>query len=151
MTPVSLVPGFLPSTHGLHFANRFAPGPTVRLGPFDTRWIGGLGDASAGLCGGMAWYVRERFAAGLPIVITGDFNADSAEMGDLAALADLSLAPECATFPSTEPRFALDRVLVSDHWRVTGRKQIWIMSAAGADLTHLSNSSYNDWDAVWIP
>lgn len=67
MAPVSLVPGFLPSTHGLHFANRFAPGPTVRLGPFDTRWIGGLGDASAGLCGGMAWYVRERFAAGLPI------------------------------------------------------------------------------------
>ena len=39
----------------------------MRLGPFDTRWIGGLGDASAGLCGGMAWYVRERFAAGLPI------------------------------------------------------------------------------------
>lgn len=64
---MSAVPGFLPSTHGLHFANRFPPGPTVRLGPFDTRWFGGLGDASAGLCGGMAWYVRERFAAGLPI------------------------------------------------------------------------------------
>jgi hypothetical protein len=67
MATVSSVPGFLPSTNGLHFANRFPPGPTVRLGPFDTRWIGGLGDASAGLCGGMAWYVRERFAAGLPI------------------------------------------------------------------------------------
>jgi hypothetical protein len=64
---MSAVPGFLPSTHGLHFANRFPPGPTVRLGPFDTRWIGGLGDASAGLCGGMAWFVRERFGAGLPI------------------------------------------------------------------------------------
>lgn len=64
---MSAVPGFLPSTHGLHFANRFPPGPTVRLGPFDTRWLGGLGDASAGLCGGMAWYVRERFEAGLPI------------------------------------------------------------------------------------
>ena len=67
MTRMSSVPGFLPSTNGLHFANRFPPGPTVRLGPFDTRWIGGLGDASAGLCGGMAWYVRERFAVGLPI------------------------------------------------------------------------------------
>jgi hypothetical protein len=64
---MSVVPGFLPSTRGLHFRNSFPPGPTVRLGPFDTRWIGGLGDASAGLCGGMAWYVRERFAAGLPI------------------------------------------------------------------------------------
>jgi hypothetical protein len=67
MTAMSVVPGFLPSTHGLHFRNSFAPGPTVRLGPFDTRWLGGLGDASAGLCGGMAWYVRERFAAGVPI------------------------------------------------------------------------------------
>ena len=63
---MSEVPGFLPSSHGLHFANRFAAAPTVRLGPFDPRWIG-IGDASAGLCGGMAWYVRERFEAGLPI------------------------------------------------------------------------------------
>ena len=63
---MSAVPGFLPSTSGLHFANRFPAGPTVRLGPLDPRWIG-IGDASAGLCGGMAWYVRERFEAGLPI------------------------------------------------------------------------------------
>ena len=60
------VPGFLPSTNGFRFANRFPPGPTVRLGPIDPRWVG-IGDASAGLCGGMAWYVRERFEAGLPI------------------------------------------------------------------------------------
>jgi hypothetical protein len=32
----------------------------------DPRWIG-VGDASAGLCGGMSWFVRERFEAGLPI------------------------------------------------------------------------------------
>ena len=66
MVDSNAVPGFLPSTHGLHFANRFPPGPTVRFGPLDPRWIG-IGDASAGLCGGMAWFVRERFAAGLPI------------------------------------------------------------------------------------
>jgi hypothetical protein len=65
MVERNAVPGFLPSTHGLHFANRFPPGPTVRFGPIDPRWIG-IGDASAGLCGGMAWYVRERFEAGLP-------------------------------------------------------------------------------------
>ncbi len=63
---MNAVPGFLPSTNGLHFANRFPPGPTVRFGPLDPRRIG-IGDASAGLCGGMAWYVRERFEAGLPI------------------------------------------------------------------------------------
>lgn len=60
------VAGFLPSTHGLHFANRFPPGPTVRLGPLDPRWIG-VGDAANGLCGGMAWFVREQFEASLPI------------------------------------------------------------------------------------
>ena len=66
MAESNAVPDFLPSTHGLRFANRFPPGPTVRLGPIDPRWIG-IGDASAGLCGGMAWYVRERFEAGQPI------------------------------------------------------------------------------------
>ena len=66
MTQSNAVAGFRPSTHGLHFANRFPPGPTVRLGPIDPRFIG-VGNASAGLCGGMTWLVRERFEAGLPI------------------------------------------------------------------------------------
>jgi len=60
------IPGFLPSTNGLRFANRFESGPTVRFGPIDPRRIG-IGDASAGLCGGMVWFVRERFEAGQPI------------------------------------------------------------------------------------
>lgn len=66
MVETNAVPDFLPSTHGLRFDNRFPPGPTVLIGPLDPRWIG-IGDASSGLCGGMAWFVRERFAAGLPI------------------------------------------------------------------------------------
>lgn len=66
MPESNAVPGFLPSTHGLHFANRWEPGPTVRLGVLDPRLIG-VGDARAGLCGGMARFVRERFAHGAPI------------------------------------------------------------------------------------
>ena len=66
MTDSNAVPGFTPSFNGLHFANRWEPGPTVRLGLLDPRLVG-VGDASAGLCGGMAWFVRERFEAGLPI------------------------------------------------------------------------------------
>jgi hypothetical protein len=66
MAVSNTVPGFLPSTHGLHFANQFPPGPTVRFGPIDPRRIG-IGDASTGLCGGMSWYVRERFEAGQPV------------------------------------------------------------------------------------
>jgi hypothetical protein len=60
------VPGFLPSTNGFHFANRFPPGPTLKLGVLDPRLVG-IGDAAAGLCGGMAWSARERFVAGRPI------------------------------------------------------------------------------------
>jgi len=58
------VPGFLPSVHGLRFPNAFPPGPTVRLGPLDTRILG-FGDAAAGLCGGMALTARDLFEAGI--------------------------------------------------------------------------------------
>lgn len=66
MTATNRVAGFAPSVHGLHFANRWEPGPTIRLGVLDPRLLG-IGDAKAGLCGGMAWFVRERFEHGLPI------------------------------------------------------------------------------------
>ena len=62
----NLVPGFLPSRSGLHFANRFPPGPTVRIGPLDPRLVG-VGDASAGLCGGMCFAVRDLFEAGVGV------------------------------------------------------------------------------------
>jgi hypothetical protein len=59
------VPRFRPSRHGLHFANRFPSGPTVKIGLIDVRWFGGIGDASAGLCGGMSATVRDLFQAGI--------------------------------------------------------------------------------------
>ncbi len=66
MASMATVPGFLPSTHGLHFANRFPPSPLIRIGPFHTDLLG-VADAANGLCGGMASYVQERFEAGQPI------------------------------------------------------------------------------------
>jgi hypothetical protein len=62
----NVVPNFLPSLHGLHFANSYPPGPTVRIGPLDPRIIG-VGDASAGLCGGMAFTVRDLFEGGIAV------------------------------------------------------------------------------------
>jgi hypothetical protein len=59
-----VVTGFVPSRHGFRFANRWPPGPTVRLGPLDFRHFG-LGDASSGLCGGMVASVRDLFEAGI--------------------------------------------------------------------------------------
>ena len=55
MVESNAIPGFLPSVQGLHFANRWPHGPTVRFGPLDPRWVG-IGDAANGLCGGMSWY-----------------------------------------------------------------------------------------------
>lgn len=59
------VPGFVPSTSGFHFNNAF---PRVPL-----RFIGipglirvSIGDASNGLCGGMAFAARDYFEAGRP-------------------------------------------------------------------------------------
>jgi hypothetical protein len=58
------VAGFLPSLHGFAFANRWPPGPTVTFGPLDPRILG-IGDAAAGLCGGMVTTVRDLFEAGI--------------------------------------------------------------------------------------
>jgi hypothetical protein len=63
MVETNAVAGFLPSVHGLHFPNRYPAGPTLKLGLIDPRWVG-VGDAQAGLCGGMSWFVREWFEAG---------------------------------------------------------------------------------------
>jgi hypothetical protein len=60
------VPGFLPSTHGFHFANAWPHGPTVKLGPLDPRWVG-VGDAADGLCGGMVYTTADLFAAGVSV------------------------------------------------------------------------------------
>jgi hypothetical protein len=66
MTAAASVPGFVASQRGFRFTNSFPPEPTIRidLGPAGTV---GLGDASQGLCGGMAFAVRDYFEAGLPV------------------------------------------------------------------------------------
>ena len=57
------VGGFLPSTHGLHYPNDWPSVPAktlrVKVGAISTTI--GLGDASGGLCGGMAFTVRDLF------------------------------------------------------------------------------------------
>jgi hypothetical protein len=56
------VPDFLPSRNGFHFSNLWPSTPAF--------WRGaglvhiGLGDAARGLCGGMAFAVRDRFERG---------------------------------------------------------------------------------------
>jgi hypothetical protein len=61
-----VVDGFTPSVHGFHFPNAWPHGPTVKIGPFDPRWLG-IGDAADGLCGGMVYTAADLFLAGLPV------------------------------------------------------------------------------------
>ena len=57
-----LVPGFLPSTAGFHFPNSFPaiPHGTIQVGVVQVP----IGDASKGLCGGMAYAARDYHEAG---------------------------------------------------------------------------------------
>jgi hypothetical protein len=59
------VPGFLPSTSGFHFANDFPHVPVRHIGIPGVIDIP-IGDASNGLCGGMALAARDYFEAKRP-------------------------------------------------------------------------------------
>jgi hypothetical protein len=57
------VPGFRPSTRGLHFPNDFPHVPNFEIELPSGRTVP-VGDAANGLCGGMAYTVRDLFEAG---------------------------------------------------------------------------------------
>ena len=59
------VAGFLPSTSGFHFANRFPHVPDIKIDILGQQIA--IGDAANGLCGGMVFAVRDYFEAGIPI------------------------------------------------------------------------------------
>ncbi len=61
--PGAAVPGFLPSTHGFGFPNDFPHVPLRSIGIPGVVSIP-IGDASNGLCGGMAFAVRDYFESG---------------------------------------------------------------------------------------
>ena len=54
--------GFLPSSNGFRFANRWPPGPAFELNAHYVRV--GIGEVADGLCGGMCFAVADRFGRG---------------------------------------------------------------------------------------
>ena len=62
--PSNAVPGFLPSRYGFRFRNQWPSNPAriVALGPIRIP----IGDTGRGLCGGMAFAARDRFARDEP-------------------------------------------------------------------------------------
>jgi hypothetical protein len=58
------VPGFLPSTRGLHFSNSWPHVPDWKI-DLPGGAILPIGDAANGMCGGMTYAVRDMFEAGV--------------------------------------------------------------------------------------
>jgi len=75
------VPGFLPSTSGFRFPNRFPHVPVRRIGVPGVLDIP-IGDASDGLCGGMAFAARDYFEAGRPPPTDPDPPAEGTPLFD---------------------------------------------------------------------
>lgn len=75
------VPGFRASERGFRFTNSFPPEPdvTLDLGPLGHV---GIGNASQGVCGGMAFAVRDYFEAGLPVPTIADPPAKGSPLFD---------------------------------------------------------------------
>jgi hypothetical protein len=75
--------GFLPSTAGFRFVNRWPPGPTIEL---KARYLRlGIGEVAEGLCGGMCFAVADRFLAGASVPADADAPpADSALFREIA-------------------------------------------------------------------
>jgi hypothetical protein len=104
------IAGFLPSTHGFHFANAWPHGPTVRFGPLDPRIVG-VGDAADGLCGGMVYTAADLFAAGIPV------------------------PPDREPFANGSPRFkAIVRRQVQSLVWMTVPVRYWLRSALGGSF-----------------
>lgn len=59
------VPGFVPSTSGFHFANRFASAPFWRRGIGPMVRVD-VGDVANGLCGGMTFVAADLHLEGVP-------------------------------------------------------------------------------------
>jgi hypothetical protein len=61
--PSNAVPGFLPSRYGFRFRNQWPHGPARTINLLVVKIP--IGDTGRGLCGGMAFAARDRFARGV--------------------------------------------------------------------------------------
>ena len=139
------VAGFVPSSHGFRFANSWPPGPTIRLGLLDPRLLG-IGDASSGLCGGMALTARDLFEARLAMPIdTMPFINGSPRFAAIVRRQVQSL--DWLRVPlryyalqalHTDPPGMLGRLLHRDPARVVAVRDEWRKIKADIDCGHLS-------------
>ena len=96
--PIASVPGFLPTTSGLHFPNAWPEVPTFEI---EIPHAGAIpiGDASRGLCGGMVFTVRDYFEIGTPPPTQTDLPAPDSELfryiAERLLAADAGFLPGC--------------------------------------------------------
>jgi hypothetical protein len=118
------VEGFLPSTHGFRFANRWPPGPALRwrLPLLEI----GVGDTSRGLCGGMIFATRDRYERG-------------------AGAADVAAAPEPWS-PLFDEIVARQLASFGRLWTVPLR--FWLASALYDDRRRLRETVRTAWPRI---
>ena len=119
------VPGFLPSTSGLHFANYYPHEPEIQINlPLGVKL--GLGDAANGLCGGMVYAVCDYFEQGLPIPSSTD--------------------PPPAGSPLY--RFIVERLLQSFHLPFGLNRYLELMTPLLPDAVRARQMTRNEWPAI---
>lgn len=143
------IPGFLPTTAGFHFANRWPPSPTLRFaaripGPVPFELELRIGDAANGLCGGMALATRDRWMRGEPPPPDREPPAEgSALFRELVRrqIASLELGVTVARFyragASTDRNRA--RIAVRETWPAV-RREIDAGRPAALGLVHVASA-----------
>lgn len=148
-TTTRAIPGFLPSTAGLHFGNSWPHGPAIVVrgripGPLPVGLDVRIGDTADGLCGGMALVARDRWVAGDPPPpdrVPPDFGTplfseivrrqvDSLELG-------LAVARFYRAGASGVAR--RDRTSIRDAWPAV-RREIDAGRPAGIGLIHVASA-----------
>jgi len=121
--------GFLPSTAGFRFANRWPAGPAFELKAPYLRL--GIGEVADGLCGGMCYAAADRFLAGAGVPPEAEAPAAGSALFDEIARRQLDSLHFLAVVPL---RFWTTAARVASHtWTAADQVREWRALRADID------------------
>jgi hypothetical protein len=121
--------GFLPSTAGFRFVNRWPAGPAFEL---KARYLRlGIGEVADGLCGGMCYAAADRFLAGAPVPADVDAPPAGSALFEEIARRQLDSLHYLGVVPL---RFWLTAARVATHgWSAADQAREWRALRADID------------------
>jgi hypothetical protein len=121
--------GFLPSTAGFRFVNRWPAGPAFELRAPYLRL--GIGEVADGLCGGMCYAAADRFLAGAPVPPDVDAPPAGSALFEEIARRQLDSLHFLAVVPA---RFWATAARVASHaWSAADQVREWRALCADID------------------